>query len=54
MIDYFERILRFKDMEVWDVKFGKDVYRLFIIDENRASEIKDQNLSPNDIFLKMI
>lgn len=52
MIDYFERILRFKDMEVWDVKFGKDVYRLFIVDENRASEIKDLNLSPNDIFFE--
>lgn len=52
MIDYFERVLRFKDMEVWDVKFGKDVYRLFIVDENRASEIKDLNLSPNDIFFE--
>ncbi|GAA3346230.1 hypothetical protein [Lysinibacillus fusiformis] len=52
MIDYFERILRFKDMEIWDVEFGKDVYRLFIVDENRASEIKDLNLSPNAIFFE--
>lgn len=52
MIDYFERILRFKDMEVWDVEFGKDVYRLFIVDENRASEIKDLNLPPNANFFE--
>ncbi|MEF7493969.1 hypothetical protein V4V34_05215 [Lysinibacillus sphaericus] len=47
MIDYFERKLRFKDMEVWDIWFDKDIYRLFIVDENRASEIRDLNLPPN-------
>ncbi len=46
MIDYFERKLRFKDMEIWDIRLGKDIYRLFIVDENRASEIKDLNLPP--------
>ncbi|MGE7689989.1 hypothetical protein ACQKMI_12380 [Lysinibacillus sp. NPDC097214] len=47
MIDYFERKLRFEDMEVWDLRIGKDIYRLFIVDENRASEIKDLNLPSN-------
>ncbi|QDP99387.1 hypothetical protein FOH38_01795 [Lysinibacillus fusiformis] len=47
MIDYFERILRFKNMEVWDIRFGKDAYRLFILDENRSTEIKDLNLPLN-------
>lgn len=47
MIDYFERKLRFKDMEIWDIRLGKDIYRMFIVDENRASEIKDLNLPPN-------
>lgn len=47
MIDYFERKLRFKDMEVWDIRFGKEIYRLFIVDENRVCEIKDLNLPPN-------
>ncbi|MFJ7730619.1 hypothetical protein ACIQXF_01865 [Lysinibacillus sp. NPDC097231] len=52
MIDYFERILRFKDMEVWDVRFGKDIYRLFLMDENRTSEIKDLNLPSNAKFFE--
>ncbi|UXJ67029.1 hypothetical protein [Lysinibacillus fusiformis] len=47
MIDYFERKLRFKDMEIWDIRLGKDIYRMLIVDENRASEIKDLNLPPN-------
>lgn len=34
-------------MEVWDIWFDKDIYRLFIVDENRASEIRDLNLPPN-------
>lgn len=46
MIDYFERILRFKDMEVWDIHIEKDLYRMFIFDENRPTEYGDLDL-PN-------
>ena len=44
MIDYFERILRFKDLEVWDVRFGNDIYRMFIFDENRQAAADDLDL----------
>lgn len=54
MIDYFERKLRFKDMEIWDIRFGKDIYRMLIVDENRASEIKDLNLPLMQGYLKKI
>ncbi|WP_230874936.1 hypothetical protein [Lysinibacillus cavernae] len=47
-MDYFERVIRLKDMEVWDIRFGKAIYRMFILDENRATESKDLNLSPNE------
>ena len=40
-MDYFERILRFKDLEVWDVRFGNDIYRMFISDENRQAAADD-------------
>lgn len=37
MIHYFERILRFKTLEVWDIHIEKVVYRMFIFDENRPA-----------------
>lgn len=47
MIDYFERKLRFKDLEVWDIQCGKDIYRMFVLDENRLPELADLNLPIN-------
>lgn len=44
MIDYFERILRFKDLEVWAIRFGHDIYRMIIFDENRQAKTEDLNL----------
>lgn len=44
MIDYFERKLRCKDTEVWDVRFGEDLYRMFIVDENRTPTVEDLRL----------
>lgn len=41
MIEYFERILRFKDLEVWDVRFTNEIYRVFIMDENRPPTMND-------------
>ncbi len=52
MIDYFERILRLKGMEVWDVKLDKDIYRLFIVDEKRCAEFEDLNLPPDATFFE--
>lgn len=46
MIDYFERVLRFRELEVWDIRIGNDIYRMIIFDENRQAEIDDLNL-PN-------
>ena len=43
-MDYFERILRFKDLEVWDIQFGNDIYRMIILDENRQAKTEDLNL----------
>ena len=44
MMDYFERILRFKDLEVWDIQFGNDIYRMIIFDENRQAVADDLDL----------
>ena len=44
MMDYFERILRFKDLEVWDVRFRNDRYRMIIFDENRQAVAVDLEL----------
>lgn len=52
MMDYFERILRLKDMEVWDVKIDKDIYRLFIVDEKRGAKFEDLNLPPDATFFE--
>lgn len=48
MINYFERKLRFTDLEVWDIHCGEDIYRMFISDENRSPKAIDLNL-PNNI-----
>ena len=37
MIDYFERVLRFKNLEVWDIRLENDAYRMIIFDENRQA-----------------
>lgn len=44
MIDYFERILRCKDSEVWDIRCGEYLYRMFIVDENRTPTVEDLRL----------
>ncbi|MDW0109410.1 hypothetical protein [Sporosarcina aquimarina] len=49
MINYFERKLRFTDLEVWDIQFGEDIYRMFISDERRSTEITDLNLPSNSV-----
>ena len=43
-MDYFNRILRFKELEVWDIRFGNDIYRMIIFDENRQVKTEDLNL----------
>ena len=48
MMDYFERILRFKDLEVWDIRFANDIYRMIIFDESRQALADDLQL-PNNI-----
>lgn len=44
MMDCFNRILRFKDLEVWDVQFENDRYRMIIFDENRQAVADDLDL----------
>lgn len=41
MIDYFERKIRLKDLEVWDVRIGKQEYLLVIEDEFRPAKFED-------------
>jgi len=40
-IDYFERKLRFKDLEVWDVRLENSTYRFIVLDENRPPKMDD-------------
>lgn len=47
---YFERIVRLKDLEVWDLRFKEDLYRLFILDERRIPHLNELDL-PNQ-FIK--
>lgn len=47
MINYFERKLRFTDLEVWDIQCGEDIYRMFISDEKRSPKTTDLNLPSN-------
>lgn len=44
VIDYFERKLRCKDEEVWDIRCGENLYRMFIVDENRTPTVEDLRL----------
>lgn len=41
---YFTRILRFTDLEVWDITMNDMMYRMFISDENRPSTENDLNV----------
>ncbi|QUG41761.1 hypothetical protein KD050_00185 [Psychrobacillus sp. INOP01] len=41
MIDYFERKIRLKDFEVWNVRIGKQHYPLVILDEFRPATFED-------------
>lgn len=41
MVDYFERKIRLKDFEVWDVQIGGQHYALAILDEFRPATIDD-------------
>ncbi len=45
MIDYFERKLRCKDTEVWDIRCGEYLYRMLIVDENRTPTVEDFRLA---------
>jgi len=47
MIDYFERKLRLTNLEVWDIQCGEEIYRMFILDENRLPKSTDLNLPSN-------
>lgn len=49
MIDFFERKLRFRDLEVWDIQCDEDIYRMFIFDENRLPGLADLNIPSNAI-----
>ncbi|MED3801041.1 hypothetical protein P4562_03740 [Lysinibacillus xylanilyticus] len=41
MIDYFERKIRLRDFEVWDVRIGDQHYALAILDEFRPATFDD-------------
>lgn len=41
MINYFERKIRLKDFEVWDVRIGDQHYALAILDEFRPATFDD-------------
>lgn len=41
MIDYFERKIRLKDFEVWDIQISGQLYTLAILDEFRPATIDD-------------
>ncbi len=44
MIEYFTRVLRFTDAEVWDVRCESTDYRVILTDENRPAEAADLRL----------
>ncbi|MBD7985159.1 hypothetical protein H9649_11215 [Sporosarcina sp. Sa2YVA2] len=44
MIDYFERKIRLKDFEVWEVRIGVCEYSLVIVDEYLPSPSEDADL----------
>ena len=41
MIDYFERKIRLKDFEVWDIRISDQHYTLAILDEFRPATLDD-------------
>ncbi|MCZ8541843.1 hypothetical protein MKY29_11110 [Psychrobacillus sp. FSL K6-2365] len=41
MINYFERKIRLKDFEVWDLRIAKRNLSLFILDEHRPATLED-------------
>ena len=45
IIDNFDRVFRFKDIEIWDVEIDSITYRMFIFDENRPSRKEDFELN---------
>lgn len=49
MLDYFERKLRLKDLEIWDIRFSETVYRMAVIDENRFPELSELDVTDSKI-----
>lgn len=49
MIDYFERKIRLRDFEVWDVRISDQHYALAILDEFRPATFDDFEI-PNLIY----
>lgn len=45
IIDNFDRVFRFKDIEIWDIEIDSITYRMFIFDENRPSRKEDFELN---------
>ena len=44
MIDYFYRVLRFKNLELWDITINEKIYRMCICDESRPATFDDLDL----------
>ncbi|MEK4405948.1 hypothetical protein MKZ26_16465 [Sporosarcina sp. FSL K6-6792] len=49
IIEYFERKLRLTNLEVWDIQCEEEIYRMFILDENRLPKSTDLNLPTNTV-----
>jgi len=49
MRNYFQRILRLKDLEVWDYMLDEDIYRMILVDENRPTVMQDYDCPHPDI-----
>lgn len=44
MIDYFERIVRLTDLEIWSIRIEQIHYYLVIVDERRKASIEELDL----------
>lgn len=44
MIDYFERIVRLTDLEIWSIRIEQIHYYLVIMDERRKASIEELDL----------
>lgn len=44
MIDYFERIVRLTDLEIWSIRIEQIHYYLVIMDEKRKASIEELDL----------